>query len=961
VSGPWRLDQGGRVDRSRTVTVHFDGRAYPAHPGDTLASALLAHGVRTLARGPYTGRPRGVVDLGAAEPNAYVQVDSGGGEPMVRATQVEVYPGLVARSLAGKGQLAAEPDPGRYDRTFAHADVLVVGGGPAGVAAALAAARTGARVILAHDQPSLGGGLLSRPLWIDGEPAAGWVDRASAELAAWPEVRVLVRTTVTGYYDHRYLVAVQRRTDHVGEASSSVARQRLWHIRAGQIVLATGAHERGVLFADNDRPGVMLAGAAAGYAWRYGVRPGRRAVVFGTHDGALRSALDLAEAGVDVAAVLDARPSPGRPWVRALTERGVTVHTGRGVVGTDADASGELAAVHVVAVDPTGAATGATERVECDLLAVSGGWNPATHLFSQARGETAWSAEVAAFVPARGPAGLRCAGAARGTFDLVGALAQGAEAGRLAAADAGFDRRGGGTFRIALPPAASARSHRPDDDAPPLALWRVRSTGIAEDADARTFVDPQRDATVRDVSRAVGAGLTSPEHVKRYTTVGTAADQGRATGVVNLGLLADLLGRPMQQMGATTSRPPYVPIGFAVLAGRDRGPLLDPQRLTPIHEWHVRHGAAFENVGQWKRPWYYPRPGETMDAAVRRECAAARTGVAMMDVSTLGKIDVRGPGAAEFLNRVYTNLISSLAVGACRYGVMCRADGMIFDDGVVARLADDHFHVTTTTGNAGPVLDWLEEWLQTEWPDLRVRLTSVTDHWAAVALVGPGSRDLLAALAPDLDVGADAFGFMTVRDAVVAGIPSRVFRVSFTGELSYEINVPAWYGLALWEAVYAAGVTPYGTETMHVLRAEKGFLVVGQDTDGTVTPHDAGLGWAVSTKKRFVGERSFRRPDTARPDRKHLVGLLPEDPAVVLVEGAQLVADPQAPPPVPMLGHVTSSYHSVALDRSFALALVTSGRSRTGERIYAVSEGVAHPVVVTDPVFYDKDGARRDG
>jgi sarcosine oxidase subunit alpha len=467
---------------------------------------------------------------------------------------------------------------------------------------------------------------------------------------------------------------------------------------------------------------------------------------------------------------------------------------------------------------------------------------------------------------------------------------------------------------------------------------------------------------VRDVRRAVGAGLASPEHVKRYTTIGTAADQGRATGVVGLGLLADLLGRPMAQMGATTSRPPYVPVSFGVLAGRDRGPLLDPQRLTPMHEWHVEHGAVFENVGQWKRPWYYPRAGESMEAAVLRECATARTGVAMMDVSTLGKIDVWGPDAAAFLDRMYTNMMSSLAVGSCRYGVMCRADGMVFDDGVVARLAEDRVHVTTTTGNAGPVLDWMEEWLQTEWPDLRVRPTSVTDQWAAVAVVGPGSCDVLAALAPGLDVGAEAFGFMKVRDAVVAGIPARVFRVSFTGELSYEINVPAWYGLALWEAVHAArDVTPYGTETMHVLRAEKGFIVVGQDTDGTVTPQDAGLGWAVSTKKRFVGERSFRRPDTARADRKHLVGLLPEDPSVVLAEGAQLVADPEAPTPVPMLGHVTSSYRSAALERSVALARVESGRSRTGERLFAVSEGVVHPVLVTEPVFYDPEGARRDG
>jgi len=736
----------------------------------------------------------------------------------------------------------------------------------------------------------------------------------------------------------------------------------VWHIRAAQVVLATGAHERSALFPDNDRPGIMLAGAAAGYAWRYAVRPGGRAVVFGCHDGALRSALDLVDAGVDVVAALDARPEPGADLVRVLAERGVPVRVGFGVTGTDGDPSGEVAAVHVGPVDVSGAATGGSERIACDLLAVSGGWNPATHLFSQARGETTWSAEVAAFVPTGGRPGLRCVGAANGTFDLGGALAEGAEAGRLAAITTGHPPDDRAPVRIALPAIAAPWARRPAGDAPPMALWQVRPSNADEDDDGRTFVDPQRDATVSDVRRAVGAGLVSPEHVKRYTTVGTAADQGRTTGVVGLGLLAELLGRPMAQMGATTSRPPYVPIGFAVLAGRDRGPLLDPQRLTAMHEWHVRHGAMFENVGQWKRPWYYPRAGETMEAAVLRECAAARTGVAMVDVSTLGKIDVSGPDAATFLDRIYTNMMSSLAVGSCRYGVMCRADGMIFDDGVVARLAKDRFHVTTTTGNAAPVLDWLEEWLQTEWPALRVRVTSVTDQWAAAALVGPDSRDVLAALAPGLDVSAEAFGFMNVRDAVVGGIPARVFRVSFTGELSYEINVPAWYGLALWEAIDAAGdITPYGTEAMHVLRAEKGFIVVGHDTDGTVTPQDAGLGWAVSKTKRFVGERSLRRPDTARADRKQLVGLLPEDPGVVLVEGAQLVADPRAAPPVPMLGHVTSSYRSAALERSFALGLLQNGRSRAGERLYAVSEGLAHPVVITPPVFYDPDGARRDG
>ncbi|SNS70128.1 sarcosine oxidase subunit alpha [Asanoa hainanensis] len=940
MSQPFRRVDGGRVDRGRTVTFQFDGTAYEAHPGDTLSSALLANGVRIVARGPYTGRPRGVYGIAAEEPNAFVQVDSGPGEPMVRATTLEVYDGLVARSLAGKGELRAEPDDSRYDKTWAHCDVLVVGAGPAGLAAAHAAAVTGARVILADERPSPGGDLLGGRAHLDGRPAMDWVADTHARLAALPEVRVLTRTTVTGFYDGNFLVAVQRRTEHLGLAAPAhVARQRLWHIRAGRVVLATGAHERPILFPDNDRPGIMLAAAAAGYAWRYGVLPGRRAVVAGAHDGALWAAVELVDAGVELAAVLDVRSLPEGQVHRALRDRGVVVSAGHGVVGTDADASGVLSAVWIARTD------GEARRIPCDLLATSGGWNPAVHLYSQAGGRPVWSLDHAAFVPGDPVPSVWCVGAAAGTFDLADALAEGGEAGWQAAAATGEEP---------LPPATDSVS----GTGAPAACWL---TGPVDERADSVFVDLQRDATLRDVRRAVGAGMVSSEHVKRFTTAGTAADQGRTTGVTTVGILAGLLGLPVGAVGTTTYRPPYTPISFGLLAGRDRGRLLDPERRTPMHERHEAAGAVFEDVGQWKRPWYYPRPGEDLHRAVERECRAARESVAMMDVSTLGKIELRGPDVGEFLDRVYTNRFSTLRVGQCRYGVMCLADGMLFDDGVTARIAPDHYHLTTTTGNAAKVLDWLEEWLQTEWPSLRVSATSVTDQWAAVALVGPGSREVLSRLAPALDVSAAAFPFLTVRDATVAGIPARVFRISFTGELSYEINVPAWYGLALWDAVAAAGVTPYGTETMHVLRAEKGFIVAGQDTDGTVTPHDAGLGWAVSTAKHFIGQRSLTRTDTARADRKRLVGLLPADPLVVLAEGAQLVVDADAPTPVPMLGHVTSSYHSAALGRSFALALVAGGLTHRGETFYAVDSGRAHPVVVTDPVFYDAEGARRDG
>jgi sarcosine oxidase subunit alpha len=554
-------------------------------------------------------------------------------------------------------------------------------------------------------------------------------------------------------------------------------------------------------------------------------------------------------------------------------------------------------------------------------------------------------------------------GAANGTFDLAGCLTAGLAAGAAAATRAGFE--------VAVPPTPGWSGEQ--TPAPPRPVWLVPG----EDGDPSVwhdhFVDLQRDATVADVQRAVHAGMRSAEHIKRYTTIGTAHDQGKASGVSATGVIARLLGaRSPGEVGTTTFRGPCLPVSFATLAGRERGPLFDPVRTTSIHPWHVRHGAVFENVGQWKRPWYYPKPGEDgepedIEQAVLRECRAVRNGVAMMDASTLGKIDVVGPDAGAFLDRVYTNGFAKLAVGSARYGVMCRADGMVFDDGVTLRLAADHYVLTTTTGNAAGVMDWLEEWLQTEWPELRVRLTSVTEQWATVAVAGPRSREVVAALAPDLDVSNEAFPFMTARETQLAdGIPARICRISFSGELAYEINVASWYGEAVWEAVAGAGkplgITPYGTETMHVLRAEKGYPIVGQDTDGTVTPQDLGMEWVVSKQKHFIGKRSFRRLDTARADRRQLVGLLPVDPTVLLPEGAQLLSDAEQPPaPVHSLGHVTSSYRSAALGRTFALALVEGGRERLGEIVYAPLPEGTIAAAITEPVLYDPKGTRRDG
>ncbi|GAA4594488.1 sarcosine oxidase subunit alpha family protein [Planotetraspora phitsanulokensis] len=912
------------------VRFRFDGRDYEGVRGDTLASALLANGVRTVAASPALGRPRGIYAAWTEEPNALVRY---GVEPMAQATTLDLAEGLDATSLRGRGRLSEEPDTGRYDAVYAHCDVLVVGAGPAGIAAATAAAETGARVIIADDRPIAGGSLPDTAETVGGVPGAEWAAATLAALDDRPDVRVLSRTSVFGYYDDNHLVAVERR------GVDAYSRERVWRIRARRVVLATGAHERPIAFAGNDRPGVMLAASARAYVNRHGVLPGERAVVFTTNDSAYAAARDLAAAGVEIAAIVDTRETAGP------APDGAEVLAGHVVT-----AVGGEEGVTSVTVSASDREDRDDREIEADLLLVSGGWNPLVHLFSQAGGELRHDDGIGSFVPGSVRQAVEVAGAARGVFTLAGCLEDGAAAGARAAEAAGF--RVESVFETPGTPAE-------EPAAPAGHLWLVPS------ADYGThFVDLQRDVTVADVMKATGAGLRSVEHVKRYTTAGTAHDQGKLSGVLTSAVVGHALGLPLADLGTTTFRAPYVPVGFATLAGRDRGALHDPVRTTSLHEWHVVYGAPFENVGQWKRPWYYPRAGEDMEAAVLRECHAVRTAVGAMDASTLGKIDVQGPDAAEFLDRIYTNMMSTLKVGAIRYGVMCRPDGMVFDDGTVIRLADDRFLVTTTTGNAAAVLDWMEEWLQTEWPQLRVYCTSVTEHWATVALAGPGSRDVLAGLAPGLAVDAASFPFMTWRDTEVAGLAARVCRISFSGELAYEINVNAWDGLALWEAVMGTGVvTPYGTETMHVLRAEKGYPIVGQDTDGTVTPADLGMDWVVSKKKPdFIGKRSFARADTSRPDRKHLVGLLPADAGRLLPEGAHLVETSTLPePPVPTLGHVTSSYRSAVLDSTFALALVSGGRDRMGEVLYVPLGDEQVPVTVTSHILYDPEGARRDG
>ncbi len=990
-----RLPEGGRIDRQRPLRFRFNGQGYQGFAGDSLASALLAAGKGPLARSFKYHRPRGLMGLGAEEPNVMVQLESGSrSTPNLKASQIPLYQDLNARSVncwpgpgfdlgaivepfsrfmppgfyyktfmwpgalwplyervirgrTGLGTVPEAPDSERYDHFHAHCDVLVVGSGPAGLAAALAAGRLGARVVLADEQTEFGGTLLASNQIIDEAPAMDWVAKAVEDLVKRENVTLLPRTTAVAYGDHNYITLLQERGPATTAGQSC---QRLWRLRAHQVVLASGAIERPLVFANNDRPGVMLASAAGGYLNRYAVRPGKRAVVFTNNDSAYATALDLAAAGLEVR-VVEARTEAGGDLAQRARRSDIEILEGRVVV--EARGRRRLRGVEVRRLTEGGVGDEAQD-LDCDVLAMSGGWSPAVHLHCHAGGKLEWRERGACFVPAATPQSSRAAGSANGTFGLAACLAEGRNAGTDAAAEAGFLRRG-----------RAPRAPRAEDTADQalLPLWQVPAPNGSK---AKAFVDIQYDVSADDIRLAAREGYRSVEHMKRYTTAGMATDQGKTAGINAQAILADELGKDIPEVGTTTFRPPYSPLSYGALAGRRIGPFADVIRRSPMHHWHANAGARFEDVGQWKRPWYYPRAGEDMRAAVNRECLATRQAIGILDATTLGKIDIKGRDAAEFLDRVYCNSWKSLAPGRCRYGLMLGDDGMVMDDGVTARLGDAHYLMSTTSGNAARVMGWLEEWLQTEWPELQVHLTSVTEHWAVAAISGPLARRLLGELAPDLDLASESFPFMAVQSATVAGIPARIFRISFTGELSYEINVPASHGVGLWTALMTAGekygITPFGTEAMHVLRAEKGYVIVGQDTDGTVTPQDLGLGAMVALKKPdFIGRRSLQRDDTTRPDRKQLVGLLPENPEEVLPEGAQIVAELHDRPPMDMIGHVTSSYYSANLGRSFALALVTSGRDRGGQTLHLPLVGHVARAEVVDSVFIDREGSRLRG
>ena len=858
-----------------------------------------------------------------------------------------------------------EPDPDRYARIFDHCDVLIVGAGPAGLAAALAAGASGARVVVCDENPAPGGSLLAdADSEIEGKSAPRWLEDTLAALRSAPNVRLMTRTQAFGYYAQNLIGLGERIAEADLIADPDLPRERLWQMRAREVVLATGATERPLVFPDNDRPAVMLADAARRYCLHYGAKVGERIVVATAHDSAYRAALDLKKAGVGVALIVDLRPQAKGPLADAARAAGIEIVAGAEILGVD----GRLR-VNAVRIRRQGG----ERKVACDALLMSGGWTPAVHLFSQSRGKLSFDEALQLFKPGASAQRERSAGACNATFDLAGALTEGDAAGRAAATAAGFvaqdargsfsspeDQGGGSRNPAGLASAALDNLDGPRD--PPL------STAPPNPVNRRVkaFVDFQNDVCAKDVSLAVQEGMRSIEHIKRYTTTGMATDQGKLSNMNALAIAAAALRKPIPEVGLTTFRPPYTPVTFGAFAGPARGLMFDPIRRTPTHDWAAEHGAVFEDVGLWKRARYFPQSGETMHDAVARECRTTRASVGLFDATTLGKIEVVGPDAATFLERMYANAFQKLEVGRCRYGLMLNEAGFLMDDGVIARLKPDRFHVTTTTGGAPRVLAHMEDYLQTEFTDLRVWLTSTTEQWATIAVQGPRARETIAPLVEGADLAGDAFAHMSLREARVSGVPARLMRVSFTGELGYEINVPSHFGRAVWETVWREvqkhGGCAYGTEAMHVMRAEKGYVIVGQDTDGTVTLADLGLDWAIGkSKKEFVGKGSLARPDMLVDNRKQLVGLLTDDPAIALEEGAQVTESASPPIGSFALGHVTSSYRSEAVGRPIALALVAAGRSRIGAKLHVPMPGGAVGVTVVGPVFYDKAGARLNG
>lgn len=981
-----RLPRGGMIDRTRPLTFSFAGKTYSGFAGDTLASALIANDVKIVGRSFKYHRPRGIMTAGSEEPNGLVALRQGARhEPNTRATMVELFDGLeafgqnalpslnfdfmavnqllsrfigagfyyktfmwpkkfwellyepVVRASAGIGKVGSEADPDHYEKVTAFCDVLVIGAGATGLTAALTAARAGARVILVDEDYVAGGRLNSERVSIGGVTGAQYAQEAIAELGALPNARVLTRTTVFGVYDDTY-AAIERVSDHLAAPEAFKPRQKLWRILPKRTILATGAIDKPIVFPGNDRPGVMLVGAVQTYVNRYAAIPGQRLAVFASTDAAWTTAFEAAEAGVDVVAIIDPRPSVQAELLAQAKAKGL-----RTLIGSVVSAAHGSVLKAITVDGPTG-----TERLAVDALAVSGGYVPNIQLACHHRGRPYWDDEKGTLLVDRAIPGMRIAGAAAGHFAIDASIASGQEAGAAAAVECGFD-----VFQAPLPACMG-----PSRDAMPF--FQVKSPkGFA-------FVDLQTDVTVKDIDSAVREGFTSVEHLKRYTALGMGADQGKLSNLNGLAILAEKTGRSIQETGTTIYRPPYTPVSFGALTGHHRGKDFRPTRLTPTHQWAKKRGAKFTETGAWLRAQYFPLPGETdWLQTVQREVRTVRSSVGLIDVSTFGKIDLQGPDVGTFLDRVYVNTFSTLPVGKARYGVMLREDGMVMDDGTTARLSDQHWVMTTTTVNAVKVFSHLEYCLQVLWPELDVRMASISEQWAQIALAGPNARKVLQKIADDQNaITQEALPVMgAVETRVMSGIQARIFRLSFSGELGYEVAVPARHGEALAEALMVVGaefgITPYGTEALAMMRIEKGH-VSGPELNGQTTVNDIGLGKMASKKKDYIGRVLSERPAMSEPQRPGFVGIKPIDKASILRAGTHLLPI-GAPATVENdLGYVSSATQSPTLGHAIGLGFIAGGPARIGERLRAFDpiRGGDFEVEICTPHFYDPQGDR---
>ncbi len=998
-----RLAKGGRlIDRSAAVEFTFNGRRLQGYVGDTLASALMANDQMLVGRSFKYHRPRGLVASGAEEPNALVNLGTGARlEPNARATTTEVFDGLSAssqnhwpslefdvgvinnaiarflpagfyyktfihpraawkhvfepfiRQSAGLGKAPKEGDADSYEHAYAFCDILIAGGGVAGLQAALIAASSGSRVMVLEQNAHWGGRAPVDGDVIGGVPAADWISDTIAVLGQMDNVTLRARCMVAGSYDHGYVLADEKVADHT--PGDGRPKHRLWRIRAGRIISATGALERPLAFAGNDIPGVMLASAVRDYVVNHGVSPGDRTVVVTNNDDGYRTAIALRSVGLEVPLIVDARAEVTGELPARARALGIRITAGRAIVKVKGGKR-----VTGVCIGLQAGEGAVLEEVVCDAVAMSGGWSPVVHLFSHCGGKLIWDEDQAHFRPDAERAPTNQDGAA---MVFAAGAANGALQGDLAMADAarvaGIVVQAAGRTSTAV-----AASAAPTPEAAMEPVW-VMPQGAGPKLRMKMWLDFQNDVKVSDVQLAAREGYASVEHTKRYTTLGMATDQGKLSNINGLAVLAQALNDKIPNVGTTTFRPPYTPVPLGALAGESRGEIFQPLRRTPMHGWHEAAGAYLEPVGLWRRAYCYPRGGESHSEAVHREILNTRANVGLLDASTLGKIIVKGPDAGRFLDMLYTNVMSTLPVGKCRYGLMCNEQGFLSDDGVVVRLSEDTWLCHTTTGGAERIHGWMEDWLQCEWWDWQVYTANVTEQYAQIAVAGPKARALLEALG-GMDVSKDALPFMGFAEGTLAGLPVRVYRISFSGELSYEIAVPASHGLALWEKLVAAGadlgVMPYGTEAMHVMRAEKGFIMMGDETDGTVIPQDLNLGWAISKKKAdYLGKRGQERVYLARAERFKLAGFETLDGSVI-PDGAYIIA-----PGVNgngqrnTQGRVTSTYFSPTLGKGIAMGLITGGLDRLGDVVeFNTIAGGTVAAKVVDPVFYDKEGEKQN-